>query len=207
MRNLIIGVVGIVLIIYGHVWADTVEVNLFDLGCPTGFNKNAPYWMSDFDLGVTFTEITNVYIDWSGTITAGIAIKDYNPDEPYPLDVSIKAYLDMPIDIGVSVWGGEESYPSPELFYGQSVFQLRVPRTWNDLLDGRATIWMYYGELIIIEGRYIESGYITLDKANFVVEGVVPEPATLLLISLGVFGIRANRINRHDKMNGSNSIL
>ncbi len=31
--------------------ADIVEVNLFDLGCPTEFNWDAQYWQTDFDLG------------------------------------------------------------------------------------------------------------------------------------------------------------
>ncbi len=77
----------------GLAGADTIELDLFDFGCPTEFDYNAPYWQTDFDLGVTFTEITNVYIDWSGEITAGLAVNDTDPCNPFPLDVGIRASL------------------------------------------------------------------------------------------------------------------
>ena len=162
-----------------------VELDLLSLGCPTEFNHDTPNWQADFDLGVEFIEITNVYMDWSGSITAGLAIDYDHPDEPFPLDVAISAYLDMPIHAGTSVWGGEATYPAPEPFDRQSDFELFGLGTWSGLLDGQAKIWLYYESLIIVEGRYIESGSITLDRANLVVEGVVPEPASLLLFGTG----------------------
>lgn len=46
--------------------ADTVELDLFDLGCQPVYDFESTYWTTDFDLGVTFIEISNVYIDWAG---------------------------------------------------------------------------------------------------------------------------------------------
>jgi len=178
----------------GTAKADTFELNLFDLGCPGAFDHNSQSWSSEFDLGITFTEITNVYIDWSGEITAGLAVYDYDPCNPFPLDVAITAYLDMPIHAGTSVWGGEDTYPIPELFERQSDFTLWG--TWSGLLDGQATIWLYYETLGIVDGHYIKSGSIALDRANLVVEGTVPEPSSLFLIFSGGLWIihRSQRI-------------
>ncbi len=49
--------------------ADIVELDLFDLGCPSAYDPDSLYWTTDFDLGVTFIEISNVYIDWAVEIT------------------------------------------------------------------------------------------------------------------------------------------
>ena len=43
----------------------------------------------DFDLGVTFTEISNIYIDWSGRITAELV----GADPPFPINGQFVAKL------------------------------------------------------------------------------------------------------------------
>ncbi|MBN1392101.1 MAG: PEP-CTERM sorting domain-containing protein [Sedimentisphaerales bacterium] len=191
-------IIAIMLATAGVALGDTVELNLFSLGCPTAFDHNSQYWTSDFDLGVTFTEITNVYIDWSGEITAGLVVRNSDPCNPFPRDVAISTYLDMPIDAGASAWGGQDTYPTPEPFERQSDYQLFGLGTWSGLLDGRATIWLYYETLMIGEGYYIKSGSIILNKANLVVEGVIPEPSSLCLIGLGgLWIIRKSQKNRY----------
>ncbi len=86
--------------------ADIVELDLFSIGCPSEYDINSPYWQKDFDLGMEFVEIDSVYIDWSGEITAGLAILYDNPDEPYPLDVGVYAGLSYPPLRRTTVWGG-----------------------------------------------------------------------------------------------------
>jgi len=81
--------------------------------------------------------------------------------------------------------GGSPAYPEPEVFDYQSEFKVPGSSSWSDLLDGQGKIWVYYEGLISLNGGYIESGSIILDKANFVVEGVIPEPATLYFLGLG----------------------
>ena len=105
MKAQLLIIVIMVLGLAGPSEATIVELDLLSLGCPTEFSHDSPLWQKDFDLGVKFIEITNVYMDWSGGITAGLAIDYDYPNEPFPLDVAISAYLDMPIDAGTSVWG------------------------------------------------------------------------------------------------------
>jgi len=202
MKTKVIATIIVVLVLgfAGISDADIVELDLFSIGCPTEFDWDSSYWQEDFDLGVEFVDIDSVYIDWSGEITAGLAVLDDNPDEPFPLDVAISAYLDIPIDAGTSVWGGGGTYPEPEPFDCQSDFELFGLGTWSGLLDGQATIWLYYEGLIIIGGRYIESGSIVLDRATLRVEGViVPEPATMWFLVIG--GIWMTRKLQRNKLN------
>ena len=173
--------------------ANTRKYNLFDLGCPTAFSHNSQYWTSDFDLGVTFTEITNVYIDWSGEITAGLAIRYTDPCNPFPQEVGIRASLGAnPWPRLTEVWGGEETYPSPELFDETSKFSLSQTSSWSDLLNGQGVIRIQYQELAMLNGRYVESGLVMLGDATLIVEGtVIPEPATTFLLLFGVLMVKA----------------
>lgn len=87
--------------------------------------------------------------------------------------------------------GGEATYPAAEPFDSLSEFSLISNSTWSDLLDGQGPISVGYQEAIILDGAYIKAGSITLTQATLIVDGtVVPEPATLMLLSIGIFGIR-----------------
>ena len=152
--------------------ADIVELPV----AGEGEYASSETWTTDFDLGVTFTEISNVYIDWSGEITGGLAINYNDPDNPFPIDVGIGSYLERPLNWRhVSLWGGESTYPNPEPFdYLSEYIYGGMP--WSELYDGQGTITIEYKELIMLDGSYIEHGSITLDSATLVVEGiVVPE--------------------------------
>lgn len=182
--------------------ADIVELDLFSIGCPTEFDFNSPYWTSDFELGVAFTEISSVYIDWSGEITAGLATYYGYPDEPFPKEVGVYASLGFnPSLRRTEVWGGEASYPAPELFDCLSKIGPSGTENWSDLLDGQGTITVGYTELIMLNGYYVESGLVTLSSATLVVDGViVPEPVTILLLAMGAFGLRAKYLTRRSKL-------
>jgi len=188
MRKIILTIlVAVVLGFGGMADADIVELNLLDLGCPTEFNWDSPYWTTNFDLGVTFFEISHVYMDWSGEITAGLAILYDNPDEPFPLDVGVYTSLGFnPYLRRATIWGGETTYPETQVFDCLSEIGLTGTSTWSDLLDGQGTITIGYTEFIMLFGRYVEHGFVNLTKATLVVDGViVPEPATFLLMGLG----------------------
>jgi hypothetical protein len=43
--------------------ADTVELDLFSIGCQHTYDFNSPYWQTNFDLGVTFTQIIQIIGD------------------------------------------------------------------------------------------------------------------------------------------------
>jgi hypothetical protein len=173
-------------------YADTVQLDLFSIGCPSLFDPNHS-WSSNIDLGVQFSQIDSVYIDWAGGITAGLA-QYFDPitfepiGDPVPKDVSIAASLGSnPSPRATNIWGGEPNYPAPEPFNSLSKFNLFSDSSWSDLLDGQGTITIGYGKLIMINGTYIEDGFITLTNATLVVDGtIVPEPATILLLTAGI---------------------
>ncbi len=184
MRKIVLAVGFLVFIIGTGAFGDTVEL---PLNCTGTYDINTPYWMSNFDLGVTFSEISHVYIDWSGEITAGRAIYYTDPCNPFPQEVGIYASLgDNPYSRYVPVLGGEQTYPAPEPFNCVSEFRLIGSSTWSDLLDGQGAIRVQYTEVIMMNGSYIEHGSVVLDSAQLVFDGtVVPEPATLALLVLG----------------------
>ena len=74
-----------------------------------------------------------------------------------------------------------------------SEFELLGTTTWSDLLDGQGTIKIQYMEVIILNWHYIEHGFVSLDRAILRVEGVIPEPASILLLAIGIFGVRTRK--------------
>jgi hypothetical protein len=170
------------------------------LNCAGFYDINTPAWTMDFDLGVTFSEISHVYIDWSGEIRGALAESYYNPGNPYPLDEGIDAYLGSnPSPRLTEVWGGQETYPALEPFDQISTFTLYHSSSWSDLFDGKGTIMIdYEGLRGTGDWYYIERGSITLNNATLIFEGtIIPEPTSLFLIVLGGLWItRKSRINK-----------
>jgi hypothetical protein len=192
MKNAIIA---IILAMAGAALGDTVEL---PLNCAGTYDINTPYRTIDFDLGVTFSEISHVYIDWSGEITAGRAIYYTDPCNPFPLKVGIYAGFYPPFR-HAEAWGGEQTYPSPEPF--DSISEIK-PSIWSDLLDGQGNIGIQYEELAWVYGsyggEYIEHGSVMLDNATLIVEGtVIPEPATFILLALGFTQIIRRKSRSH----------
>jgi hypothetical protein len=186
--------------------ADIVELAL---DCAGVYDFNTAPWSADFDLGVSFTEISHVYIDWSGDIEISHVYIDWSGDitgglavqggsDPFAIDVGIIAYLENPPNWRhTDVWGGEATYPGAESFALLSEFQDGI-MPWSELFDGQARITIDYTEEIILDGRYVEHGSIVLDSATLVVDGtIVPEPGTFLLLGLGAIFLRqSQRSNR-----------
>ncbi|MBN1436834.1 MAG: hypothetical protein JW936_07150 [Sedimentisphaerales bacterium] len=159
------------------------DVVTYPLSCAGTYNVNSEAWVHDFDLGVTFTEITQVSIQWSGAMTAATV----SPPFQY-IDVGVSASITgaAPQYRHASVWAGAEAYPVPEEFDCQSIIQSSGTTTdWSSLLDGQDQIRIEYTEEILLLQTYLHHGSMVLDDATLIVEGtVVPEPicATLLLI-------------------------
>jgi len=177
----------------GQMQADIVEL---PLACEGRYDLNSPVWKMDFDLGVPFTEISHVYMDWSGEITAGLAIDPMMPGpQPFPCDVGLIAYLGRnPGARHVTVYGGEETYPDPESFDSRIEFELLGSTTWSDLLDGQGMILITYSELVGPYISYVEPGLVLISEATLIVKGTpVPEPATILLLAAGVVGAQVRR--------------
>jgi hypothetical protein len=175
------------------VYAAIIELPLAAEG---RYDVNTPDWEMDFDLGVTFTDISHVYIDWSGEIMAGLAVDPMRPGpQPFPLDVGISAYLGAnPWPRLAAVYGGEATYPEPEGFDVQSEFGLPGETTWSDLLDGQGTIVIDHAILGGPYLVYVEFGFVVLNEATLVVEGTpVPEPATIIFLALGMLGLCTGR--------------
>jgi hypothetical protein len=198
MRGLMMRVGGvIVMVLAATAFGDIVSM---PLNCSGTYELNT-FWEYDFDFGVTFSEISNVYIDWSGEITAGRAIYYTDPCNPFPLEVGIQASLGAnPWGRLTEVYGGEVTYPEPEPFDEISKFSLSQTSSWSDLLDGQGRIRVQHTEYKWAPeaGRYIEHGSVTLNDATLMIEGtVVPEPATIFLLGLGLVPIlRQRRYNR-----------
>ncbi len=172
----------------------TVTIKL-PLGAEGRYDVNSPYWQTDFDLGVTFTEISHVYMDWSGTITGeltnwsgtitGELTTSGRPDpgNTTPLDAQFVAKLYELHPHNYFGWadvrGGAGTYPGPEPFDLLSEF---TDEGWSALLDGRGSIEIWFGGIARPGGFTVEYPSGQLDSATLVVEGtIVPEPASIFL--------------------------
>jgi len=189
MKNSIIGAVGVILLVLSA--GATGEVVSLPLNCAGTYEIYSTAWSYDFDFGVTFSQITNVYIDWSGEATANLYYLDGRTD-PKGSVIGAAIELSYPQYADVTIGGGMSTYPDPEPFNEISEFQLDGG-SWANILDGRGIIRIGYSMPIMPGiGYFVEYGSVVLNDSTLIVEGtVVPEPATIFLMSLGLLGIRS----------------
>jgi len=152
----------------------TVSIKL-PLGAEGRYDVNSPYWQTDFELGVTFTEISHVYMDWSGTITGELTTSGRpGPGNTGPLDAQFVAKLYELHPHNYFGWadvrGGGGTYPGPEPFDLLSEF---TDEGWSALLDGRGSIEIWFGGTARPVGFTVEYPSGQLDSATLVVEGTI----------------------------------
>ena len=140
----------------------------------------------DVDLGVTFSAIQSVRIQLSGTITPGLGCGDgvERPVLPY-FDVPgvIEIFFDHPAAGSCITSAG----PFDGSFSVDQVFDCTYDASWDILLDGQQELFAYItSNLIVIGGQILDFPTADISQATLIVEGeVVPEPCSLVLLSLG----------------------
>jgi len=206
MRKIVAISVLVVLLSITGADADIVEL---PLGAEGRYDVDSGSWEMDFDLGVTFAEISNVYIDWSGTITAELVGIIGFPDRGGPLDAQFVAIL-YELDphnyfARAEVQGGVATYPDPDPFALQSAF---TNEGWSTFLDGRGSVSIQVVQLARPAVAYtIEYPSGQLDSATLVFEGtLVPEPMSILLLTLGIVIVRVNLILSIDSKKGKKNV-
>jgi hypothetical protein len=190
MRNLMMrrGVeVAVLLLFTVAAYGDVISLPLN--GSAGFYDINTPTWTYNFDLGVTFSQISHVYIDWSGEITGGQEQWMNNPTL-MTIDGTLIAYLGAyPQLRGASVSGGKSTFPASDPFDVQTTFSILYgSNTWDNLLDGKENISidLYSSFKTIPEIKIIDYGRVVLNDATLIVEGtIVPEPTTLMLFGFG----------------------
>jgi hypothetical protein len=187
-----IALVVLVLGFAGITKAATVEFNLFDLGCPTTFSYNSSRWRTDIDLGIPVSEISHVYIDWSGTFTASLLAYGDDPANPFPMDVSLSAELVTGLtSYSIRISGGESAYPAPQSFTAVSnLFNVGSWSPSEPYINFRYSEPVPFGKPV----NFVEHGSLTLNDATLIIEGtIVPEPASLFLLALGGLFLKRGR--------------
>ena len=164
----------------------------YDLNCAGSYAENQ-IWTADFDIGTAFSDISNIYIDLSGSINASAwFFLPSGPLQSYDAYFKPQLYeLNSSTSLGSAyVFGGQSSYPSPEAFDLQLQFDVS---DFSPLLDGIGTIKIgfhptYPMEMVLMDKIADASGQ--LNSAKLIFDGtIIPEPSTLLLFGIGGSGL------------------
>jgi len=140
-----------------------------------------------FDFGTSFLSIDEVSIRMSGTFTPGV-VHSVITGESWDANPEILLYIQRGV--------GTFLHPLESPFDAEQIFELDLGATWDFLLDGKGEVSAYLGWGGGTPSLIITPGFVEISQAYITVEGVVPEPATILLLGLGIIGVRIrNRRN------------
>jgi len=182
-KKVVITVVVILLKITGAGLAVTVTVELPELVGELQPYPNHP--TAAFDLGTSFLLIDEVLVQMSGMFTPGVG-HSMITGESWELTPEIE--LEMDPGVGYC-YVFVHSSESP--FDVTGILQLKHDATWDFLLDGKGQVTAYLGWGGAIPEVSIIAGSVQISGAHIIVEGVVPEPATVLLLVVGIVWIKA----------------
>lgn len=125
----------------------------YNLSCEGSYTHGSN-WTTNFDLGIIFSEISHIYLDWSGSIRASEFEPIYHPIpgfDPYR-DGYFKARLyefnsTTPL-AERSVYGGADTAPNPEPFDLHSEFSMS---DYSAFLDGVGSIQIKFAQKYPLE--------------------------------------------------------
>jgi hypothetical protein len=167
--------------------AETLTIELPDL---VGDLEPPPSGSSAaFDFGTYFIDVEQVRIDLRGTFTPGSAHGD---GVQFPVD----EWFEVPAEIEVTMEPGVGSCftflnPLESPFNMQQAFELHHGASWDFLLDGTDEVTAYSNTPIMGGKVVVTPPTVEISEAYLVLEGVVPEPATLVLLAMGALCLQA----------------
>ena len=193
MKNRI-NLAGIVIVSILLLAGPTANAEIFTVELPEFTGPLTEKWTTkteSFDFGVSFLQINQVRIQLIGTFTPGTAHGNgiWVPEDEW---IDVPGIFEGRMNSGDGWWiMGSTVYESPLVV--DERFERALGATWDFLLDGtgEATLTFWWGSPIP-EWPYIivTDPAADISEAYLVVDGVVPEPATILLFGVGTIIFR-----------------
>ncbi len=171
----------------------TVNAEIFTVELPEFLGplvENGTTKTASFDFGTSFLQIDDVRLQLSGTCTMGSAHGDgtWFPEDQW---IDVRPGFEPRMDPGDGWWGMGLTVSESQFLLEES-FESGSGATWDFLLDGtdEATLRFRWG--FGIDGWVIvTTPTADITEAHLIVDGVVPEPATVLLLGLGGLILRS----------------
>ena len=143
-----------------------------------------------FDFGTDFLSIDEVRIRMSGTFTPAQA-RSIISGELFDVLPGIEIYMDPGVGFCSTDLNLQQSP-----FNIENSFNLKYGATWDFLLDGTDQLNAnLYTQPILAGSVIVTLPTAEISEAYIIIEGVVPEPTTFLLLLMGILGIRSKHRN------------
>jgi hypothetical protein len=173
-----------------------VNADLFQIPLPELVGENQAPGNIDFsfDFGTSFTQINDLQIQIIGTYTPG---QTHGDGQWVPAD----QIFELHPHIGIFVIPDEglyvaRLYPDESPYDLSESFELKYDATWDSLFDGAGQGQVSLGRAIT--GNIVDfEPTVDISEAYLIVDGVVPEPCSILLLGSGLYGIRRIKKQKH----------